>query len=201
MFLTSPAIILFSFIIVEAFRHQTFDDKFLCSIRKLKKRIPSAEASWKSWKYKVCILQLHCIGNTHKIQLMLICCDFLASASCSIFSFSVDKKYCLSLKSCHIVHCYDMVYRLYLLRENFCLFLWGFAWVLWNIMPWNLWLLGSLSVTAWATHVWATQAAAFLHVVASHYFSSADTAVSQTVIDIMELSSSTTPLQPIVLLW
>ncbi len=101
---------------------------------------------------------------------MLICCDFLASASCSIFSFSVDKKHCLSLKSCHIVHCYDMVYRLYLLRENFCLFLWGFAWVLWNIMPWNLWLLGSLSVTAWATHVWATQAAAFLHVVASHYF-------------------------------
>lgn len=135
--------------------------------------------------------------EAHQIQLMLIGCDFLASASRSIFSFSVDKKHCLPLESCHIVHCYDM---LYLLRENFCLFLWGFAWVLWNIMPWNLWLLGSVSVTAWATHVWATQAAAVVRVAASHYFSSADTAVSQTVIDIMGLSSSTTPLQSIVLL-
>ncbi len=197
MFLTLPSIILFLCIIVEVFRHQTLDDKFLSSTRKFIKSIPSAEASWKSWKYKVCILQLHCIGNAYKIQLMLIGCDFLASAARSIFSFSVDKKHCLSLESCHIVHCYDM---LYLLRENFCLFLWGFAWVLWNIMPWNLWLLGSVSVTAWATHVWATQAAAVVRVAASHYFSSADTAVSQTVIDIMGLSSSTTPLQSIVLL-
>jgi len=37
VFLTSPAIILFWFIIVEAFRHQTLDDKFICSTRKEKK--------------------------------------------------------------------------------------------------------------------------------------------------------------------
>lgn len=131
----------------------------------------------------------------HKIQVMLIECDFLASHS--FFTFTLDKRKTLVTGILSHACLWHVVYVIFAMKNILPMFM-RICIMLWNITPWNLL---SMSLPEPHTSMSHTSSRSGACVAASHYFSTADTTVSQTVIDIMGLSSSTTAMQSIVLLW
>lgn len=180
-------------LIGEVLKHYMINSSI--STKRSIKSISSGEALWKSWEIQY---SAALYWRAHKIQVMLIKCDFLASHS--FLTFTVDKRKALVTGILSHACLWHVVYVIFVMRNILPIFM-RICIMLWNIMPWNLLLLRSMSPPEPHTSMSYKSSRSGACVAASHYFSSADTTVSQTVIDIMGLSSSTTAMQSIVLLW